>query len=104
MLFLSQGAQHKDVEQHCSACEHQDLAANVKASTSEFGASEAALTIIFYCCERCQSSNKFSLSQGFYVVDEDDASANFYLGVGTDIEEAIDLIVRFAGFGAFKQS
>lgn len=65
MLFLSHGAQHKDAEQHCLTCGHQGLAAYVKAGTSGFGVSEAALNIIFYRYERCQSINEFSSSQGF---------------------------------------
>jgi hypothetical protein len=75
----------------------------VKPSTTGFGVSEAALNIIFYRCERCQGINEFSSSQGFYAVDEDDASANFYLDVGAGIKEMIDPIARFAGFGASKQ-
>ena len=102
MLFLSHGAQHKDAEQHCLACGHQGLTAYVKASMSGFGVSEAALNIIFYRCERCQSINEFSSSQGFSVY-EDDAFANFYLDVGAGIEEMIYPIARFAGFEPSKQ-
>ena len=102
MLFLNHGAQHKDTEQHCLACGHQGLTAYVKASMSGFGVSEAALNIIFYRCERCQSINEFSSSQGFYAVDEDDSFANFYLDVGAGIEEMIDPIARFASFEASK--
>jgi hypothetical protein len=103
MLFLSQGAQHKDAEQHCLACEHQGLTAYVKPRTTRFGVSEAALNIIFYRCERCQGINEFSSSQGFYAVDEDDTSANSCLDVGAGIKEMIHPIARFAGFGASKQ-
>ena len=102
MLFLGHGAKHKDAERHCFACGHQGLTAYVKASTSWFGVSEAALNIIFYRYERFQSINEFSLSQGFSVY-EDDAFANFYLDFGAGIEEMIYPIARFAGFGASKQ-
>jgi hypothetical protein len=60
MLFLGHGAQHKDAEQHCLACGHQDFTAYVKASIFGFGVSEAVLNIIFYRYERCQSINEFS--------------------------------------------
>ena len=72
MLFLSHGAQYKDAEQHCLACGHQGLTAYAKASTSEFGVSEAALNIIFYRYEWRQRINEFSSSQGSYALDEDD--------------------------------
>ena len=74
----------------------------MKAGTSGFGVSEAALNIIFYRYERCQSINEFSSSQGFSVY-EDDAFANFYLDVGAGIEEMIYPIARFAGFEPSKQ-
>lgn len=103
MLFLNHSAQHKDTERHCLACGHQGLTAYVKASMSGFGVSEAALNIIFYRCDQCQSINEFSSSQGFYAVNEDDAFANFYLDVGAGIEEMIDPVARISGFVASKQ-
>jgi len=75
----------------------------VNPSATGFGVSEAALNIIFYRCKRCQGINEFSSSQGFYAVDENDTSANFYLDVGAGIQEMIDPIARFVGFGASKQ-
>jgi hypothetical protein len=42
----------KDVDRHCLACGHQGLTAYVKASTSGFGVSEAALNIISYLCAK----------------------------------------------------
>ena len=103
MLFLNHSAQHKDTEHHCLACGHQGLTPYVKASMSGIGVSEAALNIIFYSCNQCQSINEFSSCQSFYTLDEDDALANFYLDVGAGIEEMIDPVARFSGLVASKQ-